>query len=108
MRALLKLTGACAVALAMQLLIGLPDDAFDEMQFTLRVQLASLRGMPLESPELLDAADQLLEKQTGLRVSAYLSGESVTPLNADENEPPGDGDDDPLALTDLDCPPGHL
>jgi hypothetical protein len=63
MRLLFKLSAAVFLAVVAQFAIKADAEWLDEAQFSVRVSVAAVFGEPVSSPDLLDAADQLLERR---------------------------------------------
>jgi hypothetical protein len=126
MRLLLKLTSAVLVAVGLQLVIGgAARNLVDDVEFMVRIHVAVEGGMPLDSPELLEAADRLSERKTGRPVARLRAPgmpddvQAVTTTYSDQLliEPQAwnaldacdglsDAGYDPVG--NLDSPPGHL
>ena len=76
MRLILKVSAVLLVAFITQCLINGGSSNLDEAQFTARVYLAELRGIPPEAAELLDAAQSLKQRQLA-RLTYQASAQSA-------------------------------
>jgi hypothetical protein len=63
MRALIKLTLVLLATIAVQCAIEPCIDEVDNAQFVVYVAAAQMRGVPRDDPKLIDAADQLRNRE---------------------------------------------